>query len=545
MLRRLVYSFRRLARYLPAMMLWAAFPPLGETNDVFFALAPLVWYARNRTPRQSARLWFANGMLYWIATLAWMPAIVKNGGPWPLVALGWGLLSAYCALYFAAFGWMSSSIWNWMRGRWYGWRLFAILAVEPVLWAGFELARSRLFGGFAWNQTGVALANGGFGAPASLGGVYLLGAVAMLVNGTAASIADRVLAGRAGVPVWRVHSLVRCAETVLPFAAIAALYAAAPRAGAVANPEGGGRRLLNAALVQRNFPCVFNRGGNRGGDPYPALFRSVSAAAPDLVVLPESALAEHGDIGSGRAAAFATAAMRETGAKAVLAGGSRSEGTRLYNSAALYDADGGLQIYDKVHLVPFGEYVPGDKIFPALQKLAPVGSCTPGEPRLLDFEGLKLAVAICFEDTDSALVRRGALDGADALVFITNDSWFSHSTEALQHAWQATARAIETGLPVLRAGNSGVTGAIAPDGTAQWLSDADGTPLVDAAGAMTAVVECAPAGAARAATPYARWGDTPLAAAFLLLIAAAFLVEYGTRYGKDRAIVPVRFGQGL
>ena len=104
-----------------------------------------------------------------------------------------------------------------------------------------------------------------------------------------------------------------------------------------------------------------------------------------------------------------------------------------------------------------------------LQTLAPVGSCTPGVPRLLNLtldsgEVVPLGVAICFEDTDAALVRTFAKMGAKALVFVTNDSWFSQSDEPLAHAWQATARAVETGLPVVRVGNSGVTGTITPRG---------------------------------------------------------------------------------
>ena len=162
-------------------------------------------------------------------------------------------------------------------------------------------------------------------------------------------------------------------------------------------------------------------------------------------------------------------------------------GGRLYNSAALYLRDAAakdMQVYDKVHLVPFGEFIPGDELFPALKNLAPVGSCTPGELKVLDFRGVKLGPAICFEDTDSAQMRRLAQMGAQVLVFVTNDSWFANSCEAMQHAWQAVARAVETGLPVVRVGNSGVTGIVEPSGAAKWLTDPSGRPLVDAEGEM-------------------------------------------------------------
>jgi apolipoprotein N-acyltransferase len=99
-----------------------------------------------------------------------------------------------------------------------------------------------------------------------------------------------------------------------------------------------------------------------------------------------------------------------------------------------------------------------------------------------------MGVAICFEDTDSAQLRRLAEMGAKVLVLITNDSWFSDSSEAEAHAAQAVMRAVETGLPVVRVGNSGVTGVIRPDGTANWLLDSSGRLLVDERGVMVETV---------------------------------------------------------
>ena len=185
--------------------------------------------------------------------------------------------------------------------------------------------------------------------------------------------------------------------------------------------------------------------------------------------------------------------------------------------------------------MPFGEFIPGDKWITALQKLAPVGSCTPGELKLLGGYG----VAICYEDTDSAQMRALARMGAKCLVFITNDSWFSESIEAEQHAWQSVARAIETGLHVVRVGNSGVTGVISPRGRAKWLSEHDGRPLVDARGLMCETVLVKDFGEAAGrrfpqSTPYALWGDIPLAAIFALLIAASVLVKYYDNHEKRR-----------
>lgn len=513
---------------LPGFLLWAAYPPMGERADCLFALAPLMWLTRRADAKTNVRRWFANGFLFWFATLAWMPAIVKNGGPWPLVALGWAGLAAYCALYFAAYGYLATRMWEIVKGRSYALRLVALLIAEPLLWAGLELVRSRFLGGFAWNQLGVVAVNTGFGAPAALGGVHLLSMVVILINGTFASIAERILpnAGRAdevAAPRWT-----RSVETLLPFLVVFGVYSVANRVPVAAPAENG--RTLSVALVQRNFPCVFKDREEKPIPVYSNLLANVAVLRPDLVVLPESAMCEFGRVDRANARRFASWAMSATGARAVLAGGGRETDSKSFNSAALYTTNA-VSYYDKVHLVPFGEFIPGDKIFPALQKLAPVGSCAPGELRVLDFDGLKLGVAICFEDTDSAQVRRLAKMGAQALVFITNDSWFSLSDETEQHTWQAVARAIETGLPVVRVGNSGVTGTVLPSGRANWLVGADGRPLVDARGTMFDRIVVAESGAA---TPYTKVGDIPLFSSFLLLTGTIFLIKYKGCYEKRR-----------
>ena len=526
--------------FLPGFLMWAAFPPMGERMDCLFALAPLLWLSRREVDAKiAARRWFQSGIFFWIATLSWMPAIVKNGGPWPLVVLGWFALAAYCALYFWLFGWLSATFWRWAkglddhaetqrrRGR-YGLRVLGILVVEPVLWCGLELVRSRFLGGFAWNQLGVVPVNSGFGAPAALGGVYLCSAVVILINGTIAGIAERVWkpeqSGFANLK--RLGSL----ETLLAFVLVFSIYSFSSRTinNAIEQPEQ--LNTLMVAMVQRNFPCCFKAREENPYEVYGRLLDNVAMLRPDIVVLPESAMCEFGPVDQQGAVRFAEWVKEKTGA-ALLAGGSRYVDGKTYNSAALYQLSASncqLSVYDKVHLVPFGEFIPGDKLFPALQKLAPVGSCTPGETRTLNVEeGFEAGVAICFEDTDSALMREFRLKGAKVLFFITNDSWFSNSVEAEQHAWQAVARAIETGLPVVRVGNSGVTGTVIPDGRTTWLLGPTGKPLVDRQGAMMDKIRIS---STPTPTIYTSLGDWPLGIAFALLIITIILVKYRHHY---------------
>jgi len=550
MLRTLFRKVLRVFWLLPGFLLWATFPPMGETTDCLFALAPLLWLARNRDFRTNTRRWFLNGFIFWFATLSWMPAIVKNGGPWPLVVLGWGALAAYCSLYFGAFGYLSAKYWTWAKERGgYGRRLLGILVVEPILWAGLEIIRSRFLGGFAWNQLGVAPVNCGFGAPAALGGVYLLSAFVILINGTVASIAERMLAPYFATrrrkievggqfievspekPSFTVPNWVRSVETLLPFLIVLGVYNVAK--GHMGQLGQTGQHEIKVAMIQRNFPCCFQAREENPVAVYSNLLQNVAMLKPDLVVLSESAMAEFGAVDGAKARRFADWMMGQTWAH-VLAGGSRYDGKNIYNSAAICNGQL-IQVYDKVHLVPFGEFIPGDTWFPALKKLAPVGSCTPGELKVLSGAGIVMGVAICFEDTDSAQMRRLAALDAQMLVFITNDSWFSHSIEAVQHAWQARARAIETGLTVVRVGNSGVTGTIRSDGTVSWLVGEDGKPLIDRQGTMFDKVPVAPFQSGFPRTPYVTWGDAPLFGVFVLLILAMSLVKY-RNYAKRRSL---------
>ena len=541
--------------YLPGFLLWAAYPPMGERMDCLFALAPLMWLSRREVSAGIvAKRWFQSGVFYWIATLSWMPAIVKNGGPWPLVVLGWFALAAYCAAYFAAYGWLSAKYWRWAKGidlntetrrrrDRYVWRLLGILIVEPVLWCGLELVRSRFLGGFAWNQLGVVPVNSGFGAPAALGGVYLCSAVVVLINGTIAGIAERVWKPeRSGFAnLKRLGSL----ETLLAFGVVWGIYALA-RLEPAPCQDGAS---LKVAMVQRNFPCVFKAQEERPIEIYERLLDNVAMLRPDLVVLPESAMCEFGPVNQQGAVRFAEWVAKKTGGAALLAGGTRYEDGKTFNSAALYSGEENdtrtttrVDVYDKVHLVPFGEFIPGDKWITALQKLAPVGSCTAGELKTLRIGGetesvrqqVEAGVAICFEDTDSAQMRELAKKGAKVLFFITNDSWFSHSVEAEQHAWQAVARAIETGLPVVRVGNSGVTGTIAPGGKTSWLVGPNGRPLVDKEGTMFDKVKVK--GEGEQWTVYVWLGDIPLGIAFALLILSMILVKYKAHYEQRRTL---------
>lgn len=506
-------------------------------------------------------MWFLGGFLFWFGTLSWMPAISKNNGPLPLVVLGWMGLAALCAAYFAAFGWLNARAWR-RLGKW-------ALVTEPILWVGFEWLRGWLFTGFAWNFLGTAVGQiPSLAAPARLGGVYLVSALVVLLNGVFATLACRMLAqmmpekvesgekGESGEKVekrdgdclsdrltsWRLGNVGRwrrMIETAVPLGVVLLCFwlanVSVSRVEAIVP--------VRIALVQRNAPCVFSQ-RDREQDPYETfgnLLTTATVARPDLVVWAESAMAEFGHLGSDGARHAALYFSRMTGGASLLAGGDwwyqveteKGPERRCWNGAALYtptSTNVTLQVYGKQHLVPFGEFIPFDKWIPVLQKLSPIGiSIWPGEAKTLELTlnrpggtSVRIAPLICFEDTDPSLARKAAQLGAQAIVLITNDSWFSYSQETVQHAWQAVLRAIETGVPVIRVGNSGVTGIIYPSGQARWLEDGEGQMLVDSPGTM---VETVPVVANPTLTPYSRIGDLPLLLLFAASLLAVFLVK--------------------
>ncbi len=514
-----------------ALLLWSAYAPRHETMNLLVALTPLLVIARVARPKRAALWFFLGGFLFWFLTISWMPAIVKNNGPWPLVAMGWTGLAVWCSAYFALFGWLDARLWRRAGDRAVP-RLLALFA-EAALWAGCEWLRGTAFTGFGWNGLGLMAPDllRSFALPARLGGVYLLGALVVLCSGTFASLLLRVFG-----PMWRLsfpkNRWSRPAETVLPLLAIWGVmelsvpdWRAHDRAGAAGVP-------VRVALVQRNAPCCFRAGMVRE-DPreaFGSLLDMVAAAKPDLVVLAESAFAEFGgDVARPRALDAAAWMLGKANAGALVAGGDWTDAGKTYNAAALFTTNAAPpQVYAKQHLVPFGEFIPLDKWITPLQRLSPVGvSLHPGEPKLLDLpvvreDGssaiVKIAPLICFEDTDPTLACRAARMGAQMIVLITNDSWFSDSCEAEQHAAHTVLRACETGLPVVRVGNSGVTGFVTGLGRADWLMAADGRrPLVDARGWTTGTVLARPS----APTPYARFGDWPMLALFLAAVLVA------------------------
>lgn len=246
-------------------------------------------------------------------------------------------------------------------------------------------------------------------------------------------------------------------------------------------------------------------------------------AAPDLVIWPETTLPVLLEYSEGARARIADAA----GEAQIMIGVQRFEGFRPRNSAALLTPDGQIAaVYDKHRLVPFGEYMPGGMVAEALglRGMAEVlaGGYAPGPgPAVLELGGAlgRVFPMICYE----AIFARdiGRVARPDWMVHLTNDAWFGALSGPFQHLALARLRAVEQGLPVLRAANTGVSA------------------VIDARGAITAFLPLNVTGALDAPLPpalpptiYARVGDMPI----LLLV----LLATGTILVRMRARAPLR-----
>ncbi|PYQ73749.1 MAG: apolipoprotein N-acyltransferase [Acidobacteria bacterium] len=191
--------------------------------------------------------------------------------------------------------------------------------------------------------------------------------------------------------------------------------------------------------------------------------------------------------------------------------GNRRIPDKYFNSAFLVRPDGTTGgVYRKMHLVPFGEYVPLQRVlFFAAPLTEQVGTFAPGEtPELLPVNGHPISVAICYEVVYPALVREFVRGGSEMLTTITNDAWFGETSAPYQHFEQSSMRAIEEGRYLVRSANTGISGIVDPYGR-----------VVEKTSIFQQAVLVGEARFLRTSTFYARHGDILAYAATLAAVA--------------------------
>jgi apolipoprotein N-acyltransferase len=335
------------------------------------------------------------------------------------------------------------------------------LAVAPLVWVATELGRTYILTGFPWVLLGYSQAEVlPIAQVASLFGVY---GVSALVATTSAVAAYCVVA-LPGEP------RLRPAAGVAVLLIVVAVWGARRASNAEWTRAGDPVRV---GLIQGNIDQAIKWDPARGAailQNYLAMTRQAIARGARFVLWPESSTPFYFDEARDRAAANLLRALaRQTNVPLLFGSDQIDDGVpiRYYNSAFLVGEDGSTAgVYRKMHLVPFGEYVPFKRLlFFAAPLVEAVSDFSAGEePTLLPVGGHRISTAICYEIVYPNLVRQFVLGGSELLTTITNDAWFGATSAPYQHFAQASMRAIEGGRYLVRSANTGISGIVDPYG---------------------------------------------------------------------------------
>ena len=465
-----------------AALLAAAFPSFNQPALAWVGLVPWLILVRHAKPR-AAFLWsWLIGLLFFLGSIWWLTYVT---------VVGWIILCLYLGLFFGLFGWVIVKSGVWRDGPGFARRVVFVAA----LWTALEFARTHALSGLGWNLLSYSQAPWPLAIQlAEVTGAWGISFALVAVN---ALLAEAWLARKARV-------------RVLAYLGAAAAGAALIGYGLVRLPVPHEGRIVRVTVAQGNIPQE-EKWEDRFREPiiaqYERLTREAKAAEPELVVWPETSVP--GFLELDEPLTQRVMSLSAEVDAPILVGAPHGELAgiewRTTNGAALVESSGVNSWYDKLHLVPFGEFIPFEHTFPWLRDiLPPIGDFLPGEEHTvfrLEPE-FAFSVLICFEDLFPELARRFVQDGARLLIVITNDAWFGPTAAAYQHAQASTLRAVELRTPVIRAANTGWSGCI--DEAGRWtgqVSDPSGRALF-VAGTHT----CTPT-LSETRTIYQRFGD--------------------------------------
>jgi apolipoprotein N-acyltransferase len=443
---------RLMVAALAGVALHLAFPRPGWDLLGWVALAPVLALAVTAgTPRQALLEGWVAGFGFFLPLLRWLTHTMTTFSTLtPLLAvLVLVALAAYLALFWGGVAWVL----GWLRPR-LGART---LWLAPALWVTGELGRTYLLSGFPWGLLG-----------------YIPARRLLLIQ----------IAAWTGV--YGVSALLVLVNTALAWAAIERRWRAAATAGILVVLTVGGATLVGRAqlgpveaparpvvIVQGNIPQAVKWDAAFRAETYQIYGQLTQAAAPGsrLVVWPEAAVPaylrfEPGAMQWLTGLATAVRVPLLVGAPDAEPDGRRA---RYLNSAFLVDAAGLRARYDKMHLVPFGEYVPLKRLLFFVEAIAAeIGDFTPGrQATLFQLEGMPFGTVICYEVIFPDLFRRFVAEGASFMTNITNDAWFGDSGGPLQHLQMVPLRAVENRVAIVRAANTGVSALVLPSGAIQ------------------------------------------------------------------------------
>ena len=451
---------------LSGFLLFLSFPKFGSGLFAWIAFIPLLFALQSRRLAQAFWAGFATGFSAYIGIIYWIVHVVVHYGylPVPVGIAVMLLLAAYLAIYVALFA--TGVVYFHKRG------VPPILAA-PLLWTCLEYAKSHLLTGFPWENLGYSqYAFAPLIQSADIAGVFGLSFAIVLIN---VVIYNFLHFWRSGIKqqgrVRRVAAEVAAGALIVLILIGYGIF----RIGDVEESLHPAPKMP-VSLIQGNIDQNIKWNPAFQEETvriYKTLTRQAAPSAGGLVVWPETATPFffqdphdlHREVAS---------LPRLTGDWLLFGSPSYdrdSTGLVFLNSAFLLDPTGMIAgRYDKVHLVPYGEYVPLRRFFPFISKLvAGIGDFRsgPGYEPLTMAGGdppLKMGVMICYEGILPEAGRAYRRQGAALLVNITNDAWFGHTSAPHQHLSMTTFRAVENRLYLVRAANTGISAIIDPAG---------------------------------------------------------------------------------
>jgi len=506
----------RLLVVLSAALLILSFPNFNLSFLAWIALVPLLFAIENKTPREAFGLAYLCGAIFFLGTIYWLIHVTLPG------MIG---LALFLALYFGLFG-LALSYALRLPWRQAGIANYGLLFFIPAVWVAIEWLRSSLLSGFGW----VLLAHSQSTALpviqiSDITGAYGASFLVMLVNSAIyITIRDMRTKNSRTIPCLAVAVLVLYVSVAYGTVRLKNIFTG---------------EQLKVSVIQGNIPQDEKWNPDLSGkilDKYERLTKEAAKDKPDLIVWPEASVP--GFMETEKTLSDRMKALAISTGTHILVGAPRGEGSyaRLYNSAVLFSEEGRVvDRYDKVHLVPFGEYVPLKKIFSFVEKFAKsqIGDFSPGkEYKVFKFfierrssgggtewkllKKAKFSCLICFEDIFPDLTRQFVKNGAVFLANITNDAWFGKSSAPYQHMQCSVFRAVENRVNVIRAANTGISCFIDQKGRVTDIVESGGKAIfVD--GFKTGVITLTPT-----RTFYTVFGD--IFAYLCILYAALFLL---------------------
>ena len=450
---------------LSGFMLMLSFPRFDLFPLAWFALVPLLVSLWDRSPREAFFCGLLTGIFYFFGTLYWIYHSINHYGGVPLIpslSLVF-LLSLYLSLYPALFALLFSRK---IRST----RLPALF-LAPVFWVSLEFIRSYAFTGFPWSSLGYSQYRFLYGIQfADITGIYGVSYLIVALNGAAADyfISRKRLSE---MPLFPPRQI------LISYALLAVLFIGVFSYAVLRLHQSRPGHEVRVSVIQGNIEqnMKWDRAyQDEVVSTYKELTTGILSQTPSLIVWPETALPFFfGESGESGRSSDLVAFQRQLNAYllfgSVLVKSPPSEGrpAALTNSALLLDKNGNVSYgYDKIHLVPFGEYVPLRGLLFFVDKLVEgIGDYVPGDKYIKAQTVFgSFGTFICYEIIFPGLVRKFYSKDGDFIVTITNDAWFGSTAGPYQHFSMAVFRAIENRKPLIRAANTGISGFIDSNG---------------------------------------------------------------------------------